>query len=1008
MSNNTDLKKQMLQFITKENDFTHTSMSGGLYKISDEQNNIFMMLISKYEIHDITEKHLQDQSPIIFDFDFKLKNQTRLITNDILENIVFIINEYIDEMFINPNKTCFIMMRDNPYKSNSQFNDKTPIYKDGIHIIYPYIVTNYNYIYGLRDALLIGLQTLENISETKIYDIIDKAVIKSNNWLMYGGNKPNIKATPYKVIKIYNSNLIEIPNTLTKYDLIKLLSIRNENITLTEPRFIYDYNDDEKCIELTNDDKNQINNIPISKNKIRYLLLNLINISRSNNYSSWINIGLCLHNINHDYLDLWIEFSKRSNKYKDGECEKIWRKFKVNDKGLKFGSLYYYSEMDNKDKIKDLKVFDALENVEDTFPNNKLIINKILRDNNYIFVDLLDKYCPIMGNNHETNLNFIEMSPKGGIIMKCRCDKCIGKIFPNDRELVIDITNQKNLFNITINNYNYINNPDDEEDELKFEGIILNDDNELNNLLIESLRYSNGNAHDIAQILFYLYKNDFRYDITFKCWYYYTNYWTKNNTKLKTKISNEIYEIYKLARFRLLKNKIKNIKNSSEITPEHKMSLRIKNLLPKLKDSHFKSNIMTEAIEIFSDYCNNFADILNTNKYLIGFNNGVYDFNSMQFRKGKYYDYISMTVDYEYFDNTSNYFIKEKENKLNNFLQEIQPDDKQLKYLLKILASCLVGENVDHIFTVLLGKGRNGKSKLNDLLAVTFGNYYSSFNTKLLTRPRTDANTPDPNILSMKNVRIIVGSEPEKNDELNTGYIKLMSGQDKARTRACYSNDMIEFTFQFKMILLCNEVPKVDNPNDEAFWIRFKCINFPTMFVDEPKNTYEKKINTNLQIEELNMYFMLLLIEHYKLYKLEGIKTVESVKQITNNIKISNNICLEFMQNNTETDNNNNIHTSHLYEVFINWFKQNYPIEKPPSNKLFKKNIEKYYPYKDNVPVSYQQIIKKTTGIINIKFKNNNEYVDNIIKKKNNKTYHKINNNNIDNDIFTDSEELII
>ena len=352
---------------------------------------------------------------------------------------------------------------------------------------------------------------------------------------------------------------------------------------------------------------------------------------------------------------------------------------------------------------------------------------------------------------------------------------------------------------------------------------------------------------------------------------------------------------------------LKNKKSSTELTPELKMSIRIKNLLPKLKDSHFKSNIMTEAIEIFSDYCNNFTDILNTNKYLIGFNNGIYDFNKMQFREGKFDDYISMTVDYDYFDNSSNLFIKEKENKLNQFLQDIQPDDNQRKYLLKILASCLVGENVDHIFTVLLGKGRNGKSKLNDLLTVTFGNYYSSFNVKLLTRPRSDANTPDPNILSMKNVRIIVGSEPEKNDELNTGYIKLMSGQDKARTRACYSNDMVEFTFQFKMILLCNKVPKVDNPDDEAFWQRFKCIDFPTKFVDEPIDNNQKKVDRNLQIEDLKMYFMLTLIEHFKLYKTEGIKTIDSVKKNIDEIEVSNNICLEFMKNNTERSNDTNI-----------------------------------------------------------------------------------------------------
>jgi P4 family phage/plasmid primase-like protien len=953
-----NVKEQLIKYKTNNN-YTHTSMSSGKYYISDENIDDLYKILSKYNNYDITEKHLDDKSPLIFDFDFKLKDINRQITNIHISSIINLINEYIDDIFCNGNKLCFIMQRDNPYVSNNDI-------KDGLHIIYPYIVTEYKYIYAFRDVLLIGLRWLENISINKIDDIIDKRVIQVNNWLLYGANKPNINASPYKIINIYNNDGNQENITkYTKLELLKLLSIRDNTRQIIKNNFILD----DVLIDDTNN--NEYKNIQLEyttgdKYKIKYMLMNILNSERADKYTNWINIGLCLHNLNENYLDLWIEFSKRSKKYKKGECEKLWLTFKSNTNGLKIGSLYYYSKMDNKDKIKDLSVINTLENIKNNFPNNQLAVQRILRDNNYILIDLLDKYCPIFGKDHETNLNFIEMSPKGGIIMKCRCNKCIGKIYPNDHELIINVNDQKSLFNITINNYNNYNisNENKEDDEIKFDNIKLHDDSNLNELLLESLRYSNGNVYDIANILFYLFKNEFRYDAYNKVWYYYNGLWIKNNTKLKTKISNEIYYLYKTIRFNINKTNIQ-------------LSNRIKSLLPKLKESHFKSNIMTEAIEIFSDYCNNFDELLDNNKYLLGFNNGIYDFQNMVFRKSKPDDYISMSVGYDFFDKTNNNYDNNKENKLIKFFDDIQPDKQQLEYLLTYLSTCLVGVNLIQSFIILLGNGRNGKSKLNDLLSATLGNYYSSIKCKLLTKPQPDANTPDPMILDLRKVRLVIGSEPEKKDKLNTGYIKMLTGADKIKSRKCFSNDMIEFSVHFKTILLCNDVPELDDPYDEAYWMRCKCIQFPTKFVENPQELYEKKINYDLNIEELNIYFMLVLIEYYKKYKKNGIKVIESVHQITDNLKISNNLCLEFMINNTEVAETN-IHTSYLYNIFVNWFKKNSPNEKIPSNKLFLKNIKSNYKIEDNIIAMQNGNKRKSTGIKNIKISNtsyeNNNY----------------------------------
>ena len=47
---------------------------------------------------------------------------------------------------------------------------------------------------------------------------------------------------------------------------------------------------------------------------------------------SWIEVGWCF-NIDNSLLDSWIEFSKKSTKYEDGECENLWSGMKKHNLG---------------------------------------------------------------------------------------------------------------------------------------------------------------------------------------------------------------------------------------------------------------------------------------------------------------------------------------------------------------------------------------------------------------------------------------------------------------------------------------------------------------------------------------------------------------------------------------------------------------------------------------------------------------------------------------------------
>ena len=65
-----------------------------------------------------------------------------------------------------------------------------------------------------------------------------------------------------------------------------------------------------------------------------------------------MRLGWCLHNIDHRLLEDWVEFSKQSEKFVDGECEKEWGTMK--NEGLGLGSLYLWAKEDNLEQYTEL------------------------------------------------------------------------------------------------------------------------------------------------------------------------------------------------------------------------------------------------------------------------------------------------------------------------------------------------------------------------------------------------------------------------------------------------------------------------------------------------------------------------------------------------------------------------------------------------------------------------------------------------------------------------------
>jgi hypothetical protein len=388
-----------------DRNYTHTSMGKpfGTFKINDDVFENFCELYQE-ELFKGTNLHLiekhGDVSPLVIDLDFKFDEQynTRQYTKTHILKIIELYHNEIKNIFnINENddKICaFIFERDQPYISKG-------IIKDGIHIMYPYIVSEPNVQYHIRENVLKNIGNIFDDLNNKNpnHEIIDKAVIYKNGWFLYGSTKPKVK--PYELTMIFDQNLKEIK--IEEYhfngieNLCSFFSIRNKKnsvIIKNDKKHLIDkIISNQEAIENRKKKKNKkLSNVMID-DSFKDIVLN-IDSSYADDFTQWINVGLALHNIdpdNDELLEIWKDFSKKSSKYKDGICEEKWKNMKTMNNGIGVGSIYFWSKESNPKKYNEIRRTSIQYLIDKTVNNiNNYDIAKVLYEMNkfnYVYSD---------------------------------------------------------------------------------------------------------------------------------------------------------------------------------------------------------------------------------------------------------------------------------------------------------------------------------------------------------------------------------------------------------------------------------------------------------------------------------------------------------------------------------------------------------------------------------------------------------------------------------------------
>lgn len=385
----------------------------------------------------------------------------------------------------------------------------------------------------------------------------------------------------------------------------------------------------------------------------------------------------------------------------------------------------------------------------------------------------------------------------------------------------------------------------------------------------------------VAKVIHFLLENEFVCASTKQhIWYQFINHkWSLCNgtNELKVAMNERVIALYEKE---ALEHGLKAA--SSKIACEAKRYMAIQAMLNKithnLSDNTYQKQVVSTCENLF--YMKEFRDKLDSHTNLLCFKNGVYDLNIDSFRDGKPDDYISLCTDIKFIKLDPNHEIVIA---IRTYLSQVMPATLVREYVMRVVASFLSGTTLDHKFYIWTGSGSNSKSIFVDLIRKCMGRYACLFPVTLVTGKRAVSNACSPEIAASKGKRLAVMSEPDKSDKLNMGLIKELTGGDTIYARALYT-EPIEFKPQFKPLMLCNDLPKVDD-TDDGSWRRLRPVGFISKFVETPVglNEFPLDITFPTKMGDWPEHFMaILLFVYFPKFRDEGIVEPQEVKDSTN------------------------------------------------------------------------------------------------------------------------------
>jgi phage/plasmid-associated DNA primase len=196
--------------------------------------------------------------------------------------------------------------------------------------------------------------------------------------------------------------------------------------------------------------------------------------------------------------------------------------------------------------------------------------------------------------------------------------------------------------------------------------------------------------------------------------------------------------------------------------------------------------------------------------------------------------------------------------------------------------------------------------------------------------------------------------EPSKNDSINEGIVKELTGGDPIQCRALFK-DSVTFIPQFKLVVCTNCMFDVKS-NDDGTWRRLRKVDFLSKFTDKPYkdkrfpiDEYKYQFQIDQKLDEKFKSWapvMLSMLVEISFEKQGRVDDVDMVMESTNEYRKDQDIMLEFhnaMIIPSPSVNGHTVKTRDLMIKFKDWFSKMYVGAQQPNGKELTQYFENRY-----------------------------------------------------------------
>jgi P4 family phage/plasmid primase-like protien len=319
-------------------------------------------------------------SPVLVDIDIKLKEDDshdfgeHIYTSEHVSQVVdvyqSVLRSVVDDCD-DSSLTCVLLEKPIYY---TQSKDARYV-KNGFHLHFPNLFLskidqNVHVLPRVKQAIL-ELKVFENLGLEDSSSVVDECC-GTVPWLIYGSRK-NEDSQPYLFSKVFDAEgkEVELEDAFKDY---LIFDSQEDPINITGkvmyylPRilsiipFMRDTNElkdglmlNKKVAVMKNSKVHKTISLSSEENlKIANRLMPMIASWRADDYNQWMGIGWALFNIGDggtDALNMWLEFSSRSEKYDEAGCIFEWDRMARRD--ITIGTLKHFAKIDSPDNYND-------------------------------------------------------------------------------------------------------------------------------------------------------------------------------------------------------------------------------------------------------------------------------------------------------------------------------------------------------------------------------------------------------------------------------------------------------------------------------------------------------------------------------------------------------------------------------------------------------------------------------------------------------------------------------